>query len=259
MEINISTSMAQYLLNSKNQYDSFLQYGLINNPHLLKEVSIKERKQLVIHSDNLNGPGQADQIIKSDNIGMCPTLDICLSGKLTGVIFKSGLPYLFRNLASSLSGPPSPMTIVLDGTIVDSDFFTMLNPLDVENIEVLKSAAYTSIYGVRGGPGVMVITMKRGGPGTYTQYTPYIITYKPVGYYLARQFYAPQYDDPKTNAKVADLRTTIFWKPDVYTDKSGTKSVTYFNTDSKGTYKAVIEGIDGNGNIARQVYRYKVE
>lgn len=33
----------------------------------------------------------------------------------------------------------------------------------------------------------------------------------------------------------------------------------FFNAGSKGTYRVVIEGIDGDGNLGRQVYRYKVE
>jgi TonB-linked SusC/RagA family outer membrane protein len=40
-----------------------------------------------------------------------------------------------------------------------------LNPDDVENIEVLKSAAATAIYGSRATNGVVVITTKKGKPG----------------------------------------------------------------------------------------------
>jgi TonB-linked SusC/RagA family outer membrane protein len=45
-----------------------------------------------------------------------------------------------------------------------------LNPDDVENIEVLKSAAATAIYGSRATNGVVVITTKKGKPGV-TKYT----------------------------------------------------------------------------------------
>ena len=33
----------------------------------------------------------------------------------------------------------------------------------------------------------------------------------------------------------------------------------YYNADGTGNYKIVIEGIDSNGNLGRQVYRYKVQ
>ena len=41
----------------------------------------------------------------------------------------------------------------------------MINPNDIESIEVLKDAAATSIYGSRAGHGVVIITTKRGASG----------------------------------------------------------------------------------------------
>ncbi|MGH7632048.1 MAG: SusC/RagA family TonB-linked outer membrane protein [Gemmatimonadales bacterium] len=41
-----------------------------------------------------------------------------------------------------------------------------LNPADIESIEILKGAAAGSIYGARAGQGVVLITTKRGRPGT---------------------------------------------------------------------------------------------
>jgi uncharacterized protein YfaS (alpha-2-macroglobulin family) len=94
---------------------------------------------------------------------------------------------------------------------------------------------------------------------SYERYAPGVITYTPKGYYKAREFYSPQYDNPKTNQKMADLRSTIYWNPNIITDKDGKASFEYFNADSKGTYRVVVEGIDADGNLGRQVYRYKVE
>lgn len=41
-----------------------------------------------------------------------------------------------------------------------------LNPNDVENVEILKGPAASSIYGARGANGVIIITTKKGAPGT---------------------------------------------------------------------------------------------
>lgn len=51
--------------------------------------------------------------------------------------------------------------LVVDNYIFDGDPAT-LNPNDVESITVLKDAAAASIWGVRAGNGVIVITMKKG-------------------------------------------------------------------------------------------------
>ncbi|MCO5945870.1 hypothetical protein [Mucilaginibacter flavidus] len=58
---------------------------------------------------------------------------------------------------------------------------------------------------------------------------------------------------------MADLRSTIYWNPNIITDKDGKASFEYFNADGKGTYRVVVEGIDADGNLGRQVLRYKVE
>ena len=73
-------------------------------------------------------------------------------------------------------------------------------------------------------------------------------------------FYSPQYDDPKTNTALADLRTTIYWKPNIVTDATtGKTTISYFNAGAKGTYRVVVEGIDADGRIGRKVLRYVVE
>ena len=48
------------------------------------------------------------------------------------------------------------------GLILDS-FHTLARKIDIESIRVLKDAASTSMYGVRGGYGVIVIKTKRPG------------------------------------------------------------------------------------------------
>jgi uncharacterized protein YfaS (alpha-2-macroglobulin family) len=55
------------------------------------------------------------------------------------------------------------------------------------------------------------------------------------------------------------MRSTIYWAPILQTDSNGHAEFEYFNADTKGSYRVVIEGMNNDGNIGRQVYRYKVE
>ncbi len=86
---------------------------------------------------------------------------------------------------SSISGSTQPLYVIdgvpieqpdmnLNGSSQISSLFgnnltanplSMLNPNDIENIEVLKDAAATSLYGSRGSNGVIVITTKSGKVG----------------------------------------------------------------------------------------------
>ena len=152
------------------------------------------------------------------------------------------------------------MQLIIDGMYVEPEFLSSINPNDVESIEVLKSGANTAIYGIWGGAGVLVINTKRGEVNKdYRTYAPGITSYNPQGFYTAREFYSPNYEDPKTNMKVADLRTTIYWNPNVITNSTGKAEVEFFNADGTGNYKAIIEGIIANGVIGRKIYRYSVK
>ncbi|MGI4022042.1 MAG: TonB-dependent receptor plug domain-containing protein [Janthinobacterium lividum] len=255
VSINLNTDLAAYLRNSKAQYDDLRKYGLVNRTIVLKEVTITEKKQPLKNSSNLNGAGNADQIIKADQLLQgCVTIDQCLQGRLLGVIFRNGIPYSTRSLNQ-------PMQLIVDGIYMEGDYLSSIPPTDIASIEVLRSIGYTAIYGGRGGGGVLVINTKRGDDPSYVsqRYAPGIVTYNPRGFSRTKDFYAPKYDDPKTNKVVADLRTTIYWNPNLITDKDGKTSFSFFNADSKGTYRVVIEGIDDGGNLGRQVYHYKVE
>ncbi len=86
---------------------------------------------------------------------------------------------------SSISGSTQPLYVIdgvpleqpdmnLNGSSQISSFFgnnltanplTMINPNDIETIEILKDAAATSLYGSRGANGVVVITTKSGKVG----------------------------------------------------------------------------------------------
>ncbi|WP_158085133.1 SusC/RagA family TonB-linked outer membrane protein [Niastella vici] len=63
---------------------------------------------------------------------------------------------------NSINTTNEPLFVV-DGFITDNGKY--INPNDIENIEILKDASATAIYGARGGNGVVLITTKKGRPG----------------------------------------------------------------------------------------------
>ncbi|WP_266368373.1 SusC/RagA family TonB-linked outer membrane protein [Tellurirhabdus rosea] len=99
-----------------------------------------------------------------------------LSGRLPGVLIQqnTGAPgnspsIKIRGLGS-ISAGNGPL-VVVDGQPLDAGALTnggglnLLNPNDIEKIDVLKDANATAIYGSRGANGVVVITTKRGKAG----------------------------------------------------------------------------------------------
>ena len=96
-----------------------------------------------------------------------------LAGRVAGVQVssESGKPGSGINIvvrgANSLTQDNSPL-YVIDGFPMEEANASILNPAEIESIEVLKDASSTAIYGARGANGVIMITTKRGKEGAPT-------------------------------------------------------------------------------------------
>ena len=80
-----------------------------------------------------------------------------------------GVPYSSQSLTSTYIGGGAvgtPGNSNIQGQGLSP--FNNLNPADIESIEVLKDADATAIYGTRGANGVILITTKKGKPGSTT-------------------------------------------------------------------------------------------
>lgn len=147
--------------------------------------------------------------IKMDDINVAGimSVDKMLEGHIPGMIFmqNSGqagaVPKVRIRGTSTMLGNQEPLW-VLDGVVLSDpvnvdpaelnslDFVNLLgnaisglNPDDIEQIDVLKDAAATAIYGTRAANGVIVITTKKGKAG------PPTVTYSLSGTFNRRPYY----------------------------------------------------------------------
>lgn len=56
-----------------------------------------------------------------------------------------------------------------------------------------------------------------------------------------------------------DLRTLIHWEPSIVTTEKGKANFDFFTADEKGTYLIVIEGLDLNGKICREIKTIEIK
>ena len=111
--------------------------------------------------------------VSKEDIKGTPTSNVmeALQGKIAGadIMMGSGavgedVDILLRG-SRSINGSNSPLFII-DG--VQGASYNQLNPNDIEQIDVLKDASSTAIYGSAGANGVIIITTKRGDAGKIT-------------------------------------------------------------------------------------------
>ena len=124
------------------------------------------------YGDSKNSSYRCFVIYKLSEAKKAPMTNVSnmMTGKLPGVtsIQRSGQPgsdgtTIFVRGVSSFNNS-SPLCIV-DGV---ERMINTVNPNDIESISILKDAATSAIYGVRGANGVILITTKTGSKGAAT-------------------------------------------------------------------------------------------
>lgn len=252
---DVNSIFVDELLNSKKYFSELEAQGLMEKSIAIEEVVVtaqRPRHRASERSANLNGPGNADQVISAEDLERCATLEMCLNGRLMGVMFQNGIPHTTRG--------GGEMQVVLDGMYVEGDMLSMINPADVQSVEVLRNVNYTSIYGSYGGNGLIIITSKTGADAMRSNYRPKgIVTVQPKGLHVNKTFYKPVYEPDSETILRQDLRTTIHWEPNIITDENGKATFDFYTSDEQGDYLITIEGLDFNGKLGRETLTIEVK
>jgi len=262
--VNIDTVLNAYLKNSKVQF---------NNTHMLKEVVIKGKKQVKAPSHNDYGilatlsELRYYQLIRGDALWGWNSFLTGLRPLVGSMEFSSERQNFY--VKGELKSPhPLPALIFVGGMEVDVAYLTTLDANTVESVEVFSKDDFGVVSKPNINRGVIVVNLRRieATPISMAELKSMLpkkneIIYKLQGYNAIRSFYSPRYDAPRSQqSTTVDTRSTIYWNPNINTGKTtGTASVEYFNADGAGTYRVIIEGIDKDGNIGRQVFRYEVK
>ena len=145
---------------------------------------------------------------------------------------------------TSFSESQEPL-FLLDGMVSSYEEVNSIPKNWIDRIDVIKSAK-AAAFGIRGAFGVISVITK----------TSENITYKPVSYAVStdisgydspRIFYSPKHSSSLQTGYEPDLRSTLYWLPDikVVTDKD--YLVKYSNADISSTYVIIVEGITSDG------------
>ena len=257
---NIDSALSSYLKNSKIQF---------NNLHVLKEVVIRDKRivKVASHKDYGNLASlseQPDHLIKADQLEGCNSLLDCIKSLAAGMTFDNDNFYVFGDYNQ---GKKIPTQVFVRGMPVDVSYLASIDPKTVESIEIFTKDEMGLVNSAYNTNGAIVVNLRKLETtkisfqdlkqliGTRNELTIY-----PKGYEPVKTFYLPRYTGPRANQPAQiDTRSTIYWNPNIETDKTGNASLEYFNADGKGTYRVTVEGLDKDGNIGRVVYRYVVK
>lgn len=256
--LNIDSTLSAYLDNSKKQY---------SNLRTLKEVKITGATiKKPSHADHpaLSGLSSIpDHQLNGDRFKDCNDLLTCLKSMALGLTFDTDKFYVSRDYQQ---GNRTPVQIFINSAPVDAFNLNSVMPADVESVEIFLRDQLGITFKNYNANGILVINTKKVPKSNMSlsdlkkmMPEPNTMKFIPKGYTKVREFYAPKYTTPGSSYTGNDLRTTIYWNPKIQTGTAGDTVVEFYNADGKGTYRAVIEGLDKNGNPGRFIYRYTVK
>lgn len=249
--------------NSREELLELIRQGKITRAKMLEEVVVRgtTNPNIVTNSSRLT-PMPADYLIRADRLEGHTNLAYSLSSKVPGyMILKEAEGEITAGLLSNAKGAKtdaiSPLRLFVDGV----DWGTNLLQITVPDIAFVEILRYNhAIYGVRETGGVIAVTTRKfAGMPDYDYKPQGIVKETRVGYSVTRQFYSPDYSKSQDPQSYRDLRTTIYWNPEIYSENGIIDAIHFYTADNPGTYKAILEGIDHRGKLGRTVHLFTVK
>lgn len=128
----------------------------------------------------------------------------------------------------------------------------MVASTPVADIAYVKVFRPPFMGGFGGGPGGAIAIYTRRGDDVKREPGKGLASGTAKGYQVIKQFYSPNYDNFTADNNKKDLRTTLFWNPQVVTNGRDNKlSFTFYNNDISESFRVVIEGITRDGRMTR--------
>jgi hypothetical protein len=228
-----SVEQNEYFNQSKEKY--FTEGGM--RVVSLGEVTVKAAKKETDFYDSYFYPGTEDALITSEKMKQFPDQNIL---QILPITIACSIYTDENNHTHITIDGHQELGVLIDGMPgVSADDLRFLNLDDVESISLFKL------------DGLILIRLKKWEDRK--SQTPISLTkVTPLGYQKPAEFYVPKYDvDSVRLSEKADLRTTIYWNPELETDSAGTVHVKFYTADPAKNYSVVLEGLSKSGEICR--------
>ncbi len=254
-----SVAMSFFVKEVRDELEELIKQGLLSRTNMLKEVVVKAVKPFnYVENSSKLGNAPADFVLRADQFEGETDMGVALMGKIPAMTIQVD-PKTMAITAGLMRHGGKAMRLFVDGADWGTDL-SAVPPGDIATLEVIRNAARSAIYGNAGSYGLIIVTTKvfAGLPTEVIVDPQGIITYRPQGYTVSREFYSPDYDAPETPRDSPDLRTTIYWNPDIFSKDGQPSSFEFFTADKAGTYRMVVEGLDVEGRLGRKAVEFEV-
>lgn len=243
-------NLTAYLEKANEDYTQ--KYGI--RTILLEELTVTAQSLERYKESSFYSPLSASGVYTSDEIEKMGVNSLrSLLYRQPGIIVKN-------DMVTTTRSQTTPVLFVIDNMTFE-DFFDRLDDIDVnsiDNIFVVKDNSFMPGY-YPNTNGAVVITTKSGFVQKPKK-SLNIERIEPLGYQQAVEFYSPKYETPEQkDSSTPDLRTTIYWKPNIVFSPKREALIDFYSADTPTTYQVIGEGVNNNGKLIRFTYQIPVE
>jgi len=139
-----------------------------------------------------------------------------------------------------------PPLILIDGIpILNVNKFLSIPPSEIDKVEIIYDYYILgrTTYG-----GIFHLYTKKKNSASLID-TKNLSFYKFVGFTGLNKLREIKYtDENDLKSRKADYRNTLYWNPEILTDKNGESTISFYTSDEKGEFLITIEGVGENGD-----------
>jgi hypothetical protein len=191
--------------------------------------------------------GQPDEeVIITPELASLRSIKDLLIGRVAGVYptQEPGSGIRIRGYGSSFEMSAEPL-FVLDGIVASYDEISSIPIHWIDRVDVIKSEK-AAAFGMRGANGVISVITKTFKDIPYNPVS-YSVNTVISGYDAPRIFYSPNHSSSMQKDYTPDLRSTLYWFPDIKAETNRDYVLKYFNADISSIYRITVEGITSGG------------
>lgn len=238
------------------QRNSFLAAEAANIRPLLDQ-KIKMLEGVTVRSRTRSRSEELDKKYASGLFSSGDAVTFDFTDNQQGMGYSNIMQYLQGRVAGlqvspdgqSISWRGQNTTLFLNEMQVDASTIGSISVNDVAYIKAFRPPFFGATGG--GAGGAVAIYTKKGNEGASTVGAGLekgLIT----GYSPVKEFYSPDYATSSPLFEVPDVRSTLYWKPYILTDKANKKvKIEFYNNDVSRSLRIVLEGVNEDGRLTR--------
>jgi hypothetical protein len=208
-------------------------YSFFTTQNVLYDTAMEISKAF---EDELNG---ADITLNLSDYVVFPTMEDVVREILKAVSYRksNGKASVHVAMIGKQTYDTRSPLFVIDGKLTRNPaHFLDLKPIDVVSIKVVKTSSKLFALGQLGINGVILVKTKRAADFKEKNRIKF-------------SGLLPRYDfvKGKRDAKVPDIRSCLFWKPNAFCSSASKTTISFFTSDDVGRFRIVIKGLSEDG------------